>query len=329
LSDFSGGACGRTALRQAPEAMENAKTSDESLSDEVMENNRGRHPREVTGRTDAKWATTMLFHRVAAVLILALGVIGVAVCAAGAYGVWLMGSRLDRANDKVFDAVDRGLGVVEDRVPVVRQRVKDSKVTTSEITDAVRGWAGKAAQDRIASQLEIESRAEKLSGHLRAADLRLEASADAVRDVRQMLELGQSLGARVDPTSTDAVLEMLAAVRGTVQQAERAVDGVRGLASPGGGESVEDRLSRVATVSARVLLTLSEVDRRLDDLAARLSEIRAAARQLQATTSHDIVLASAVCYGLLAWGAAGQAALCGWGWGRRLRGRSSVGGSAG
>src|SRR5438105_794586 len=117
----------------------------------------------------------MFMNRVAGILAVVLGVLGVAGCAAGAYCVWLVASRLDRANDTVFEAIDRGLGAVQDRVPVVQQRVRDSKVTTAEITEAVRGWAGKKVQDRVVSELEIERRVEKLSGQLQAADLRLEA----------------------------------------------------------------------------------------------------------------------------------------------------------
>jgi hypothetical protein len=271
----------------------------------------------------------MFFKRAAAILSLAFGGIGVAGCAAGAYGIWLVGSRLDRANDKIFDAVDRGLGVVQDRVPAVQQRVRDSKVTTAEITEAVRDWAAKKTQDRIVSQMEIESRAEKLSGHLRAADFRLEASTEAVRGVRQMLELGQSLGAQVDPASTDALLEVIESLRDTLQAAEQTVDVVRGFATPGGGESVEDRRARVTKSLARILLTLSEFDRRLGDLADRVSEVRADARQLKARTSNYIVLGSVVCYGLLAWVAAGQAALYWWGLSRWHRSRSPAGRAAG
>jgi hypothetical protein len=271
----------------------------------------------------------MSFTRVAAILALTFGVVGMAACAAGAYGVWLVGSRLDRANDKVFDAIDRVLGVVWDRVPVVQQQVRDSKITSAEITGAVREWASKKAQDRVVSRLEIEKRAEMLSGHLRAADLRLETSEEAVRDVRQVLELGQSLGTQVDPTSMDEVLERLASLRDTVQQAERTVDGVRGFATPGEGESVEDRLARVAKVLARILLTLSEVDRRLDEFAARLSEVRSDARRLQARTSNYILWGSVACCGLVAWVAAGQAALLRWGWSRCRRGRSPTGRAAG
>lgn len=270
----------------------------------------------------------MLVKRVAAVLALVFGIAGMAGCLAGAYGVWLVESRLARANDKVFDAVDRSLEVVQDRMLIVQQRVRESKVTTTEVTEAVREWGAKKGQDRIVSQLLIESRVEKLSGHLRAADLRLEASREAVRDVRQVLEVGQGLGAKVNPASTDAVQELLVSLQDTLQQAERAVDGVRKFATPDGGDPVEDRQAQVAKLLARVLLTLSEVERRLDDFAARLSEVRDEARQAKASTSRYIVLGSVVCYGLLAWGMAGQAALSWWGWSCSRRGRSPAGQTA-
>src|SRR5579864_5224185 len=129
----------------------------------------------------------MFFKRVAAVLALVLGSAGMAGCLAGAYGVWQVQARLDRANDKIFDLADRSLEVVQDRIPIVQQRVTESKVTTAEVTEAIREWGAKKAQDRIVAKLQIENRAEKLSEHLRTADLRLEASTEAVRDIRQVL----------------------------------------------------------------------------------------------------------------------------------------------
>src|SRR5262249_41221143 len=72
-----------------------------------------------------------------------------------------------------------------------------------------------------------------------------DAGAVAIRDVRQVRELGQRLGAPVAPASTDEVQEFLTSVRETVRQAERAVDDVREFATPGGGEPLGDRLARV------------------------------------------------------------------------------------
>src|SRR5262245_21880213 len=114
----------------------------------------------------------MFFRRVVGLLALALGLVGVVACGAGAYGVWRVQSRLNRANDKVFDAVDRGLATVQERIPVAQERVRQAKLTTDDITAALRGWATKKAQERVVAKLEIDSRAAQLAGHLQAVDLR-------------------------------------------------------------------------------------------------------------------------------------------------------------
>src|SRR5262249_23053689 len=146
-------------------------------------------------------------------------------------------------------------------------------------------WAEKKVRDRVVAELEIESRVEKLSGQLQAADLRLEASTDTVLDVRRVIEIGQDLGANVDPTSTDEALELLASLRGKVKEAEQSLDELRKYVTPARAESLEARLVGIVKVLARILLTLSDVARRLDEFAARLSDLRGDARQLKARTS--------------------------------------------
>src|SRR5262245_19275001 len=106
----------------------------------------------------------MLLRRLLAVVAVALGLLGLAACAAGAYAVWKAEARLQRANDRAFALIDRGLGVVEDRVRRTQQRVEQSRITTSEITQALREWATRKAEERLAARLEIEPRAEKLAG---------------------------------------------------------------------------------------------------------------------------------------------------------------------
>ena len=44
----------------------------------------------------------MLFRRFTSVLMIALGLIGLAACAAGAYAVWKVEARLQQANDRAF-----------------------------------------------------------------------------------------------------------------------------------------------------------------------------------------------------------------------------------
>ena len=164
------------------------------------------------------------------------------------------------------------------------------------------------------SRLEIESRAEKLAGHLQTADSWLETSAESIRSVQQVLELGNSIGAPLDPASLEEVLENITSLRSTLQQTERTVDGIREFTANKEGESEENRLSRVTKLLGRILVTIGEIDTRLEETVTRLSELQADARQLKATTSGYILVTTIGCYVLLAWIAAGQAALCLWGW---------------
>jgi DNA repair ATPase RecN len=268
--------------------------------------------------------TIMLFNRLAWLLALTLGFLGVVACMAGVYAVWSVGSRFERANDKVFAMIDNGLESSKDRVRGVQMRVKESKITSTEISQTLRDWGTGKAKERLVAQSNIESRAEKLAGHLQTADSWLETSAESIRSVQQLLEVANSIGAPLDPASLEEVLEKLTSLRSTLQQTERTVDGIREFAVNKEGESEENRLSRVTKLLGRILVTISEIDTRLEEVVTRLSELRSDARQLKDRFSSYILLATICGYLVLAWIAAGQAALFLCGWKNCCRSRSSA-----
>ena len=71
-------------------------------------------------------------------------------------------------------------------------------------------WVRAPLRDALAARFDLETRTEKLSGLLRAADLWMEASTDSVQDIQQALELARSLGAEVDPASLNEAIVTLA-----------------------------------------------------------------------------------------------------------------------
>jgi chromosome segregation ATPase len=256
----------------------------------------------------------MLFKRFVALLALVFGFIGVVACMAGIYGVWLLGSRLEQTNDKVFATIDKGLASARNRIRSVQKRVNESKITTSEIGQNLRDWSTKQAKERLASQLDIESKAEILARHLQTADSWLERSEESIRGVQQVLELGSLVGAPVDPASLEELLGKLTSLRSTLQQTERTVNGVRDFAAVKEGEAEDNRLARITKLIGRILVAITEIDTRLEESANRLSELQTDAQQLKARTSNYIMLMTGGCYLLLAWIAAGQFALCLCGW---------------
>jgi len=273
---------------------------------------------------DAGRKTNMHFKRVVGLFGLACGFLGVAACMVGVYAAWSLGCRLERTNDKVFAMIDRGFVSAQDRIRSVQERVDEAKITSTEIGQRLRDWGARRAKAGLVSRIEIESRAEKLAGLLQTADSWLETSAESIRSVQQALELGNSIGAPVDPASLAEVLEKITSLRSTLQQTERTVDGIRDFTASNAAESEENRLSRVTKLLGRILVTIGDIHTRLEEFSTRLSELQAGACQLKATTSAYISVTTIGLYVLLAWIAAGQAALCLWGWTKHCPGRSSA-----
>jgi methyl-accepting chemotaxis protein len=268
----------------------------------------------------------LLFRRVVAVLAMAFGFLGVVACILGVYAVWLAGSRLDHANDRVFAIIDRSLTAARDRVLGVQQRVQKFRLTTDEIGKLVRDWAAKQATERALSRLEIESKADLLAQKLQQANLWLETTNESLQGAQQLLETASSLGAPVDAASVDEVLGTLTSLRSRVQQAQATVEAVREfIANVDDVASAEERTSRAIRLVTRVIVTISEIDTRLGELAHRLSEVQASAGPLKAHTSNYIVGATSVGWLVFAWMAAGQVALCSFGWKTWRRRRESHG----
>jgi DNA repair ATPase RecN len=267
----------------------------------------------------------MFFNRVVGLLALAFGFLGVVACMAGVYAVWSVGSRLERANNKTFAMIDKGLESSKVRVGGVQMRVEEAKITTTEIGRTLRDWSTGKAKERLVSQRDIESRAEKLAGRLQTADSWFETSAESIRSVQQFLDLGNSIGVPLDPASLEEMLETLTSLRSTLQQTERTVDGIREFAANKEGESEENRLSRVTKLLGRILVTIGDIDTCLEETETRLSELQADARQMKDRISDYILLTTIGGYLVLALIAAGQSALCLCGWKNCCRRRSCVG----
>jgi len=264
----------------------------------------------------------MPLKSVSALFSLIAGSIGVVASMVAAYPVRLVESRLDRTNERVFQMIDRGLASVEDRVRVVQKRVRESKTNAGEIAQSLRDWVRTRANERLMSAVDIERRTEKWAGNIQMAEQWLESSIESIRGMQQLLELGASVGAPIDAMSLEGVLDRLATIQGRLQETEQSIKDIRKFTVNRADESQEHRLSRVFKLIGSTELAADAIDTRLDESVTRLSQMHAGAKQLQIRTSNFISLITGGCYLVLVWIAAGQAALCLYGWkncfGRRL-----------
>jgi hypothetical protein len=258
-------------------------------------------------------------------LAVLFGFLGVAVCAAAIFVVWSMGSWLTQANENVFNRIDKTMSTIRSRVLRAQTRVQESRITTEDIGEKVRSLGGREASERLAARLELEERTERLALGVQQAELWLELSEGSIRGVQQALELGRSLGAPVDITLVDPLLEQLATLRRQMNQVATMVDGIlRRLSHADQGEGLEEWTAQVVRLVLRVVATFGELDPRLGESAEKVADAQIEARRFESRT-HSYIVSAAVGAGLLiAWMMAGQVSLCRHGWKGFRRGQSAA-----
>ena len=248
-------------------------------------------------------------------LTLSLGVLGVAVCIAAAVVAWMIGVRLHQTNDRLFDRVDQALVSSRDRVLDAQKRVEAAKITTGDVRQGVEAWARREAKERIASRPEVDRTVDRLAGGLQQADAWMEMSGTSLQAVQLALETAHSFGAAADATVVDPWLERLGALRGQLKEATETVGAIKDRVNrAAAGETLEERISRLAQLALRVVATLGEIDSRLGQVADGLVATQARGQQLRDRT-HRYILTGQVCALLLAtWMATGQVFLGRYGW---------------
>lgn len=170
------------------------------------------------------------------------------------------------------------------------------------------------AKERLASAVEIKSRVEIIVGRLQTADQLLQKSIDSIDVIRNAREWLVLIGVPADSISPDKVLEKLTSTQGKLREIERSINDVGEFTVNRVGQSENNRLSRVFELLGSTELTAAAIDTCLEDSANRLNQMQANARRLKASTSNYILVTTIGAYLILAWIAAGQAALSLFGW---------------
>jgi hypothetical protein len=258
-------------------------------------------------------------------LAVVLGLLGVVGCVGGMVGGVWFGSRLSRGNDRAFRLVDTSLAAARDRVLKAQRRVSESKISADQVQDAIGNWTKGQVRQEVASRLQVEERAGKLALGLQQAGDWLETAAASVRGLQSTLDLGSSIGVPADGELLKPVLGKLADLAGQLRQAQETANDIRDRAAASSeGEPRDDRIGRAVQMAARVVATLGAIEPGLGEAAQRLSERQARMEQLRVRTHRYIVLGVIVMLLLLSWMAAGQVALCVYGWRNRRPARGTA-----
>jgi hypothetical protein len=254
-------------------------------------------------------------------LLVLAGVLGIALCVIAGVLAWRTAIRLTEANRRVFDRVDVALAAGRERVLDVQKRVQDSNLTAEDLRQGVESWARREGSQRLASRQEVDLTIDRLASGLNQAGAWLEVSGASLTTVQQVLELARSMGAAADGSVVDPLVERLAGLKQQLTQSTETVDAIRARVDrAAAGETLEERVSRLAQLTLRAIATLSEIDTRIGDVAERFTEAQSRARALETRTHRYIVGAAIAVLLLITWMAAGQIFLARHGW-MQYRGR--------
>ncbi len=176
---------------------------------------------------------------------MALSVVGLLACLAGAAGVWMLKGRVDRAAMAVFTAADDAYEFMHTRLAIVHQRLDSSR----ERVDGLAARAERLRTMEAGSQPEASDAAE-------------------IESLRSMLDQVAS-----EMRAAETWLDSIEAVaRGVNVAAESIADARKAASQPVGGAQ-DTSPGLVAARVAELADGLADAVRRLDALRAKLLEM--------------------------------------------------------
>jgi chromosome segregation ATPase len=261
-------------------------------------------------------------RRVAGVLALLFGLVGVAACLAGAAGIAIAASRAQRLNATVFAQLDEWTMQIDGRVEQARVAAETTHGVTEELAETLRSAAAEAIESRVESQPRVEELERRLSGAMSEATGMLEASAAGAELFERFVRVwGEYAAAR--PQAAERSAELLAAIQGSQQAIEQATgmlaDLQSRLDSVRGGEGTDEDSQRILKLAGGILMRLEVVQQQLRAFRERLQAMRDALDELRATVQGRIRLTAMLSGLVLFWFGLGQWFLAAAGW-RWLRG---------
>jgi hypothetical protein len=263
----------------------------------------------------------MSFKRILPALVLLGGLVGVAACLAGIATAWVAGSRLREVSDVVFNGIDDCLATARALVLGGQRRAQTLQITTDDIRQGLEEWTRQEAAERLASEFDIDDKAERLGAGLQEVNHYMERAATTVESVRQGLAVASYIGASRDQTIVDELYEQITSLRIQLQHVTDTVDGIRkGAAQIAAGELLPEQLNSLARLALRAVASLGEIDVRFGRAAERLSAVQTSSQELNSKALRWIVAGQVGAVLVFVWLAAGQAALCAFSWSRRRRG---------
>ena len=258
-----------------------------------------------------------IVKRLAGIGLVVLGFVGVAVCLAGAAGVWVLGSRLQYVNSQVFGQADQLVVQLDRRVAQTRDVVAETRGLVDQFQELLRDSAKDMIADRLMAMPEVDNLELRLAAALERADGLVQVSAASAELIEQLLATVDS-AAEERHVDRQASSELLATIRATSESlanaAERLEDVERRLDDIRRKRDVDVNFAQVTKLLLAVISKLDSVQEQLAAFRGRLDETRQRLDHWRARVRAWVFAGQCLILLLIAWGGAGQYCLLVRGW---------------
>lgn len=248
-----------------------------------------------------------------------LGLVGVIACAVAIIGLWSASARLRNTTEAVFSNVDDSIVVIQERAKRTQDRVEASTITTDSIASSLKDWTTREAGQRLAIQINLSEKTDRLRLAIQQADGWLELSASSAKSMQQALSMVSELGAQIDTGKVDTVIEEIASLQKQLAEVTEFIDNLqKQTVGMGEEEPRKERFEQAVQLALRVIATLSSIDSHIEKFETRLLETQKNVQTLKIKTIKWIWIVTITVATLIIWVAAGQVALSYLAW-RSLR----------
>lgn len=255
--------------------------------------------------------------RLTGLLLVMLGALGIVVCLAGIAGVWMVASRVQQVNSKVFSQAEQLIAQVDRRAAQTCDAVGGTRDLIDELKQTLRESATELLAERIASLPEIENLERRLASAMERADGWVQVSASTAELIEQLLAtIGAVASERnVDLKGSAGLMVTIRSARESLANAsERLADVQRRLAEIRQKRDVNVNLSQIMKLSLDILAKLDVVQEQIAAFRTRLDETKNRLGKLQDRIRVWVFVGHCLIVLLIGWGGAGQYCLLLHGW---------------
>lgn len=255
--------------------------------------------------------------RLAGIGLVVLGLVGVAVCIAGAVGVWFLGSHLEQVNSQVFGRVDQLVVLLDRRAAQTRDVAGETRKLVVEFQQTLRDSAKDFIAERVTAMPEIDNLERRLASALERADGLVQVSVASAELVEQLLATVDAAAAE-SHVDGSVPTDLMAAIRSTSESladaSERLADVQRRLAEMRRNQDVDVNLTQITKLLFGIVSKLDAVQEQIAAFRVRLDETRQRLGHLQRRIRAWVFAGQGLILLLIAWGGAGQYCLLVHGW---------------